>query len=73
MNDERAMLKMNQQIFTAPAGSGNGATLQKLRQSGWKWPAQAAATHNNAGDDAAFKVRRDAAAGDFYFGELGHE
>jgi hypothetical protein len=68
MDDQRAMRKVNQEIFAPSARRYDTLAREQLVETYGKRPAQTTATLNHAGDRAALEERRDAAAGDFDFG-----
>jgi hypothetical protein len=72
MDDQRTMIETDQQIFAAPSGGTDPLATQALGQTGWKGPAQTAVTQYDAGNDTAFEMRRDTAAGNFHFRQFRH-
>ena len=71
VQDQVAVAAIEQQVFAAPrdrAHSRPGERAHRVRNR----PAQARLAHRDRGDRAADEVGRDAAAGDFDFGEFRH-
>ena len=68
VDDERACVETDQQVFTAPADLRDALAGQGDGQVGREGPAQALAPEHDLFDHAAFEVGRDAAPGHFYFG-----
>ena len=67
VNDQRAMIEMDQQIFAAPSGAAHRAAGQRLCQLQWKRPAQPGMAKFHAADDLSFQMRCNAATRDFDF------
>ncbi|GAA0401779.1 hypothetical protein GCM10009094_02310 [Massilia aurea] len=72
VDDQGAVLKIDQKIFAAPPDVQDAAAFQQRGQTGREGPAQSFATANDVLDDAAFEMGRDAAPGNFDFWEFRH-
>ncbi|VXC07467.1 hypothetical protein MASSI9I_51083 [Massilia sp. 9I] len=72
MDDEGAVLELNQQVLAAAVRTEDAVSGQQLGQSGREGPAQAFAAQHDLLDDTAFDMGRDTAPGNFYFWEFGH-
>src|SRR5450830_681249 len=72
MNDQRAMIEFNQQIFSAPTDSPYPPAAQAARQIRRKRPTQAATAQRDCGNDLALQVWRETAPGDFNFWQFWH-
>ena len=57
MDDQRAVIKSDQQIFAASPCAAYRAPGQALRQIGRKRPAQATVAQRNGGDGTAFQIQ----------------
>ncbi|MDB5853499.1 MAG: hypothetical protein JWR22_1540 [Herminiimonas sp.] len=72
VNDESAMLEVEQQIFSASPGASNRLANQLLLKIKWKWPTQTFMSLHHTGNDAALNMRRNAAPRHFNFWQFRH-
>lgn len=73
MNDQRAMRKMQQQIFAAPACGQHLALLQQIRQPRRKGPAQSFTAQNDIGHRSPFNMRRNTTPGNLNLRQFWHD
>jgi hypothetical protein len=72
VNDERALLEIQQQIFPTTSGAPDRLAHQLLFKTYRKRPAQADLSLHDAGNDLALDMRCNAAPGDFNFRQFRH-
>lgn len=68
VDDQRAMVETDQQVFPASRRGSNHAAGQAICKIVGKRPAQPAVPQGDASDNPAFKMRGNASARDFNFG-----
>jgi hypothetical protein len=71
MQDQRAGIEADGQVFRASADTAHGLILHRRFEIGLDGPAQAPFADDGFEDSAIEQSGRDAAPGRFYFGKLG--
>jgi tetratricopeptide (TPR) repeat protein len=72
VNQQGAVAKIKQQIFAASRDALQNLVGEQLVKPPWQRVAQRRGARNHLRDAASNNVRRDAAAGNFDFGQFGH-